>query len=71
MKQLEAIKKAYEEAGYDNPDIIADVDFGYLTLNTARNGRDVVWYLDECNSIAVYVDTCEILSIEEMEDVLE
>lgn len=41
-----------------------------LTINTARNGRDVVWLLTENQNIAVYVDSLQELSEEEIESEL-
>ena len=38
-----------------------------LTINTARNGRDVAWMLTETQNIAVYVDSLQQLTEEEIE----
>ena len=38
-----------------------------LTINTARNGRDVAWLLTENQNISVYVDDLQELSEEEIE----
>ena len=38
-----------------------------LTINTARNGRDVAWLLTEQKNIAIYVDDLQELSEEEIE----
>lgn len=63
---LKAIKKLYKELGISSPDVLADIERDALTENTCRNGRDVVWYLDNENDVAVYIDTLEILSDEEI-----
>ena len=38
-----------------------------LTINTARNGRDAAWMLTETQNIAVYVDSLQQLTEEEIE----
>jgi hypothetical protein len=45
-------------------------DCGYLTVNTARNGRDVVWYFDGINELAYYIDTNDKLTDDEIEEQL-
>ncbi len=62
-----AIKNIYDTLGLDKPDIKNDRKHGYLTDNVARNGRNVLWYLDETNDIAIYIDTLEQLTEEEIE----
>ncbi|MCR5837170.1 MAG: hypothetical protein K6G88_11740 [Lachnospiraceae bacterium] len=62
MKQLEVIRKLYEELGFDEPDIVSDISNNYLTEHTARNGKDVLWYVDESHNAAIYVDSEEFLS---------
>ena len=43
----------------------------FVSINTARNGRNVAWYLDgEGHESARYVDTLEKLTSEEIEDLL-
>lgn len=44
-----------------------------LTENVARNGRSVLWYIstnDSAKSIAIYIDTKEQLTEEEIEEQL-
>lgn len=48
-------------------DVLADISTGYLTENTCRNGRDVLWYSDENTNTAIYIDTLELLSEAEIE----
>ena len=43
---------------------------GYLTVNTARNGRDTVWYYDGINQIAYYIDNNYKLTDDEIEEQL-
>ena len=81
----EDVSKHYEDA-YDGfvkvlkQDILDEIDSsltpeeaeaaGYLTVNTARNGRDVVWYYDGINQIAYYIDTNDKLTDDEIEEQL-
>lgn len=67
---LKALKKLYEELNIINPDILSDYDHDYLTKHTARNGRPVLWYLEERHEAAIYADTCELLTQEEIENEL-
>lgn len=64
---LEAIKRLYNELGVENPDIIADYDHDYISINKCRNGRDCVWYLDESKEACIYIDTLEFMTDEEIE----
>ena len=43
---------------------------GYLTVNTARNGRDTVWYYDGINQVAYYIDNNDKLTDDEIEEQL-
>ena len=63
---LEAINKVYSIVGYGE-DVFGDIENGYLTENETRSGRDVVWYMDGEKECAVYVDTLEVLTEEEIE----
>ena len=45
-------------------------DEGTISINTARNGRAVAWVLLESCENALYVDTLEELSEEEISDQL-
>ncbi len=67
---LGALVKLYEKIGFDEPDVIKDINEDYLSECTARNKRTVLWYLDEAKSIAIYTDTAEFLSKEEIEEQL-
>lgn len=49
-------------------DIQYDIDHDVISLSTCRNGRDVVWaQISDTKTRAVYVDTLEELSNEEIE----
>lgn len=60
---LEAIVKLYNRLD----GIVFDSKDNHFMDVTARNGRDVFWYRDEMYNEAVYVDTLEVLSEEEIE----
>lgn len=62
---LLAIKKLYQHLGTDS--VIEDIDGDTLTENQCRNGRNVLWYLDETNNVAIYIDTLELMTEEEIE----
>jgi len=65
---VKAIAKLYERL-FDGcvETLIEDVNTGRLTKDTARNGREVLWYMDETRNEAVYIDTLEFLTEEEIE----
>lgn len=41
-----------------------------ITQNTCRNGREVLWYLDDNYDVAIYLDTLDFLSDEEKNEQL-
>ena len=57
-----AILKLYDFIAHDVAGVTDDMKSGYLTLNAARDGFDYYYYMDECNSIAVNVETLEIIT---------
>ena len=65
-KAKEAMVKLLDIAGIES-DIETMQRDDSLTINTARNGRDVAWMLTETQNIAVYVDSLQELSEEEIE----
>lgn len=75
QKEVEAIKEALCNINYDS---VADdeertqawIDDDSITINTCRNGRDVVCILTESDEVAVYIDTLDTLSQEEIEEQL-
>lgn len=70
IKMLKALEKLYNEIGFENPNIIDDVKNEYLTENTARNGRPVLWYVDNVKEVAIYLDNLQLLTDEEIENEL-
>lgn len=68
----EAIAIIYNIIGIkpDKNQIEQDQEHDYLTVNIARNGKNVIWYLDENYNVAVYTDTLEQLSENEIEEQL-
>lgn len=72
-KEREAIDKALSLFNYDlsDDDIQRWIDDDTISLNTCRNGRDVVWILLEDNNEAcVYVDNLKKLTNEEIKNQL-
>lgn len=51
-----------------NPDFIQIlIDDNSITVNTARSGRTVIWIIiDDIKEVALYVDTLDILSVEDI-----
>ena len=62
---LKAIAKLYERIPYSET-ILEDIDGSFLTEDTARNGREVLWYMNDLFNEAVYIDTLEFLTEEEI-----
>ena len=66
-----AIIKGLKHIDYcdsQNPEFIQTlIDDGSITINTARSGRDVAWIIiDDIKEVALYVDTLDILSDEDV-----
>lgn len=68
MNVLGAIKKLYNRV--NSHDVIEDIASDRLTENTCRNGRTVLWYMDENEDVAIYTDTLDFLTPEEVENEL-
>ena len=65
---LKAITVLYAEIpGSEDADILDDIKNDVLTDITARNGREALWYMVENIDKAIYVDTLEFLTEEEIE----
>ena len=69
--EQKAIIAGLKHIGYydsQNPDFIQIlVDDNSITINTARSERTVVWIIiDDVKEVALYVDTLEILSVEDV-----
>jgi len=60
----------YHELNVDFENCGDDLQYDYLTLNTARSGREVMWYLDDTECKAIYTDTLEFLTEEEIDEEL-
>lgn len=74
-QEKKAIKQAIKELGYfdvaeDEETLCEWYENGTATINTARNGRTVAWVLLESAEKAIYVDTLEELTEEEIESEL-
>lgn len=67
---MNALVKLYERLGFDGTNIIDDYNNDYLSENDTRDGREVLWYVDETHNEAIYVDTAEFLTEEEIEEQL-
>lgn len=67
-----AIKKAIEISGFEPTEerITEWMDDNTVSINTARNGREVAWLLLDGNESAVYVDDLSVLTSEEIEEEL-
>jgi hypothetical protein len=70
-EEIEAVKKLYNYLDKEAWDAEEDYRDDYLTVNKARNGREVVWYLDNERSEALYVDRLEWLDEDEIKEELE
>ena len=74
LKETEkrAIIKGLEHIDYydsQNPEFIQTlIDDGSITINTARSGRDVAQIIiDDIKEVALYVDTLDILSDDDIQ----
>lgn len=63
---LLAIAKLYKEIGRDES-VLFDIENDYLTENTTKSGRLVLSYLSNDIESAIYIDTLEFLTSEEIE----
>ena len=66
IDKIKAIIEVYKILGIQDPDIVNDFNNYYITENESRSGRAVIWYLDDSRECAVYADTLEELSKEEI-----
>lgn len=74
-QEKKAIKQAVKECGYydaaENEETLCEwYENGTASINIARNGRAVAWVLLDCAEKALYVDTLEELTEEEIESEL-
>lgn len=63
---LGAMVKLYDELCMGDF-VIDDIKWNLLSENIGRSGRLVLWYNDNTSEAAIYVDTLEFLSDEEIE----
>lgn len=75
QKEVEAIKEAlyniyYDSVADDEEQTQAWIDDDSITIHKCRNGRDAVWIVTESDEVAVYIDTLDTLSQEEIEEQL-
>ena len=68
MNNLGAIKKLYSII--NSQDVLFDIEHDVLTENVCRNGRKVIWYKSDGEEEAIYTDTLEFLTEEEIESEL-
>lgn len=69
-KEAEAIYDFYDKymkCQFKFYQINEDLIDGYLKINQARNGRQVIWFKDESKEVCAYMETLERLSKEEIE----
>jgi hypothetical protein len=72
-KEREAIDEALSTFNYNlsDDDIQRWINDDTISLNTCRNGRDVVWILlEDNNEVCVYVDNLKKLTNEEIKNQL-
>ena len=66
---LAALEKLYKEGlNFIEYYVISDINDNVLTDNTGRSGRKVLWYNDNTHEAAIYIDTLEFLTNEEIEE---
>ena len=71
-EEREAIVTALSEINYelDNNDIQQWINDDTITLNTCRNGKDVVWIITENKEVCVYIDDLSVLDEKEIKEQL-
>lgn len=72
-KENKAIIEALNEINYelDEESIQSWINDDTITLNTCRNGRDVIWIITENKEVCVYIDDLSFLSEKEIEEQLQ
>ena len=70
-KERKAVKEALEYIGYfdvaESPEMLQEwFDDGTIGIGTGRSGRDAVWIITESHESALYIDTQQHLSQEEI-----
>nr|DAE89585.1 MAG TPA: hypothetical protein [Bacteriophage sp.] len=72
-REKKAIIEALNEINYelDEENIQSWINDDTITLNTCRNGRDVIWILTENKEVCVYIDDLSFLNEKEIEEQLQ
>lgn len=72
-REKKAIIEALNEINYelDEENIQSWINDDTITLNTCRNGRDVIWILTENKEVCVYIDDLSFLNDKEIEEQLQ
>lgn len=72
-REKKAIIEALNEINYelDEENIQSWINDDTITLNTCRNGRDVIWILTENKGVCVYIDDLSFLNEKEIEEQLQ
>ena len=73
VREKKAIIEALNEINYelDEENIQSWINDDTITLNTCRNGRDVIWILTENKEVCVYIDDLSFLNEKEIEEQLQ
>ena len=71
IQERKAVKETLECIGYfdvaESPEMIQEwIDDGTISIGAGRSGRDAVWIITESHESAIYIDTLEPLSQEEI-----
>lgn len=71
IQERKAVKEALEYIGYfdvaESPEMLQEwLNDETISICTGRNGRPAVWIITESHESAVYIDTLEPLSQEEI-----
>lgn len=68
---LEALTVLYSRLDLaDDDNVIASIENDCLTSHKGRSGRDILWYLDATQNVAIYVDSLTFLTDEELDNEL-
>nr|DAG57267.1 MAG TPA: hypothetical protein [Caudoviricetes sp.] len=69
-RELAAAILLYDDLSMDVENIAEDYKHDYLTINTGRDGRVYVWYIDEVSEGAICVEDLKNLDEEDIERLL-
>lgn len=67
-KTLMALEKLYKKLNMEH--VLDDIRHDYLSECVCRNGREALWYMDESINVAIYTDTLEFLTLDEIDNQL-